>query len=337
MRPCAVRMAMRLETWNPGTRGLMWPVVLLTMRGVSGAWCSRRRSRHGSPGGGAMPPCGRRVAVGGAGFSGEQSRDVLEADGTRGCWCEPRRRPRESSRCQRRCVRRGGGQHWINPWTKGGGSTLDQPLDTADSSKRMRLEQSMEATIATTTIAAVVDAAAPDDEDDWGPCVECSSMPQEDRTEWCGEVGGFVCSNCFDICERCGKIRLAHCVTWFSESDGVTESDPHGTMGAFSACDRCWRPEDDRRGTPSSSPGSDDSVESDSDDWVESDSDIRVDMARNELFRLLSQLRRRSAGSTLVRAMRRSAFFERATYRLHAPSAIFGKQAAEKFAAEFGC
>jgi hypothetical protein len=39
----------------------------------------------------------------------------------------------------------------------------------------------------------------------------------------------------------------------------------------------------------------------------------------------------------LVRAMRRSAFFERATSRLHAPGAIFGKMAAAEFAAEFGC
>jgi len=162
------------------------------------------------------------------------------------------------------------------------------------------------------------DSAATDEEDgsdaeQFEPCVECESMPEavmEASTfAWCEDVAGMLCRKCGDFCQRCMETRCIGEVTWFAEStaDGVS-----------SACDCCWL--------------------SDDEDVVTCVDVCGGALTRNQRHRnSLAQIRRRSAGATLVRAMRRSVFFETATSKLHAASAILGKKAAAEFAAEFGC
>ena len=61
-------------------------------------------------------------------------------------------------------------------------------------------------------------------------------------------------------------------------------------------------------------------------------SDVAVSMVRGMLHRQQPAI----AGARLVRAMRRSPFFEKATAKLHAADAVFGQKAAAEFAANFG-
>lgn len=203
------------------------------------------------------------------------------------------------------------------------------------------------------------------DEEALEPCAECDSVPEDalkaSTYAWCEDVSGKLCRGCSSFCGRCMQTRLIHHVTWFIE---CTADD------VASACDWCWRPEDDdmpayargdgparhalaslaiRFGDATLMPSF-----PDPDDQLKfivgmsvrhpggpppppTCSDAAVVMARIELFRIqLLPFRRRSAGATLVRAMRRSVFFEKATAKLHAVSAIFGKEAAAEFAADFG-
>jgi len=152
------------------------------------------------------------------------------------------------------------------------------------------------------------------------PCVECNSVPanalEASEYEWCEDVEGKLCRGCGSFCERCMETRLRDRVTW-------REDAAHD--GAFSTCDECWELEDEY------GPLSDEESNEEESDEEESDGEESDEEETDE------EEREEAAGATLVCAMRRSAFFENTTAKLHAVDAVFGNQAAAEFAADFGC